>query len=136
MARSTEAPDYPWASPVDALGEATDEFIAPVWGIDPQAMLEIFAPSCLALRSPRLPRPFERSSASPRWSMQIAEMFLDIDVRDVLPTVHVPTLVIHRRFDRVVNRRAGEWMAGQIPGARYVELPGDDHLPWAGDMAP
>jgi class 3 adenylate cyclase len=64
---------------------------------------------------------------------QIFEMFLDIDVRAVLPTIHVPTLVLHRRGDRVVNRRAGEELAAQVPGARYVELPGIDHLPWAGD---
>src|SRR5262249_13336447 len=51
----------------------------------------------------------------------------------VLPTIHVPTLVIHRRGDRVVNRRAGEDLAARIPGARYVELEGDDHIPWAGD---
>jgi class 3 adenylate cyclase len=60
-------------------------------------------------------------------------MFLDIDVRAVLPTIHVPTLVLHRRGDRVVNRRAGQELAARIPGARYVELSGIDHLPWAGD---
>jgi class 3 adenylate cyclase len=60
-------------------------------------------------------------------------MFLDIDVRAVLPTIHVPTLVLHRRGDRVVNRRAGRELASRIPGAQYVELPGIDHLPWAGD---
>src|ERR671928_448778 len=64
---------------------------------------------------------------------QIFEMFLDIDVRAVLPTIHVPTLVVHRHGDRVVNRRAGRELADRIPGARYVELPGNDHLPWAGD---
>jgi class 3 adenylate cyclase len=64
---------------------------------------------------------------------QLFEMFLDIDVRAVLPTIHVPTLVLHRHGDRVVNRRAGEELAREIPGARYVELPGIDHLPWAGD---
>jgi class 3 adenylate cyclase len=64
---------------------------------------------------------------------KLFEMFLDIDVRAVLPTIHVPTLVLHRRGDRVVNRRAGQELAAHIPGARYVELPGIDHLPWAGD---
>jgi class 3 adenylate cyclase len=75
----------------------------------------------------------ERSAASPAMVQQIFEMFLDIDVRAILPTIRVPTLVLHRRGDRVVNRRAGEELAAQIPGARYVELPGIDHLPWAGD---
>jgi len=60
-------------------------------------------------------------------------MFLDIDVREILPTIRVPTLVLHRHGDRVVYRRAGEELAKQIPDARYVELPGIDHLPWAGD---
>jgi len=64
---------------------------------------------------------------------QIFEMFLDIDVRAILPTISAPTLVLHRHGDRVVNRRAGSELAAQIPGARYVELPGIDHLPWAGD---
>ena len=75
----------------------------------------------------------ERIAASPGMVQQIFEMFLDIDVRAVLAAIHVPTLVLHRRGDRVVNRRAGQQLAAQIPGARYVELSGIDHLPWAGD---
>lgn len=62
-------------------------------------------------------------------------MFLDIDVRAVLPTIAVPTLVLHRRGVRVVNGQAGEWMASQVPGARYVEMPGQDHFPWVGDSS-
>jgi pimeloyl-ACP methyl ester carboxylesterase/plasmid stabilization system protein ParE len=134
MARTTEAPDYPWAAPADALREATAEFIAPVWGRDPEGIMELFAPS-----TPRTPQALEalarleRYGASPAVSQQIFEMFLDIDVRDVLPTIGVPTLVLHRRGDRVVNWRAGRDLADRIPGARYVELEGIDHLPWAGD---
>jgi len=134
MARTTEAPDYPWAAPADALREATAEFIAPVWGRDPEGIMELFAPS-----TPRTPHALEalarleRYGASPAVSQQIFEMFLDIDVRDVLPTIGVPTLVLHRRGDRVVNWRAGRDLADRIPGARYVELEGIDHLPWAGD---
>jgi class 3 adenylate cyclase len=134
MARSTEAPDYPWASPADALRESAAEFIAPYWGRDPQGIMEMFVPSLADdPEAVELTARFERYAASPAMVQQIFEMFLDIDVRAVLPTIHVPTLVLHRRGDRVVNRRAGEWMAGQIPDARYVELPGIDHMPWAGD---
>src|SRR3954462_1931101 len=64
---------------------------------------------------------------------KIFEMFLDVDVRDILSAIHVPTLVLHRRLDRVVNRRAGRHLAEHMPDARYVELEGIDHLPWAGD---
>ena len=56
---------------------------------------------------------------------QIFEMFLDIDVRDVLPTIAVPTLVLHRRFDRVVNRRAGEHLAAADPGREIRRAAGD-----------
>jgi class 3 adenylate cyclase len=64
---------------------------------------------------------------------QLTAMFYDTDVRAVLPSVSVPTLVIHRKGDRVVNYRAGRYLAEHIPGARYVELPGTDHALWAGD---
>ena len=96
--------------------------------------MELFAPSLVGEpQALELTARFERSAASPAMVQQIFEMFLDIDVRAILPTIHVPTLVVHRRGDRVVNRRAGKELAAQIQGARYVELPGIDHLPWAGD---
>ena len=134
MGRTTEAPDYPWASPAEALRESAAEFIAPNWGQDAEGMLELFSPSFAGNpEAAEFTARLERSSASPAMVQQIFEMFLDIDVRAVLPTIGVPTLVIHRRGDRVVNRRAGEELASQIPGASYVELPGIDHVPWAGD---
>src|SRR3954466_5741558 len=134
MGRTTWAPDYPWAVPADALRESAAEFIAPFWGEPSDAMLDLFAPSFAGdSTAMEFTARMERSAASPAMVQQIFEMFLDIDVRDVLPAIHVPTLVLHRRGDRVVNRRAGEELAARIPGARYVELPGVDHLPWAGD---
>jgi class 3 adenylate cyclase len=134
MGRTTEAPDYPWASPADALRESAAEFIAPYWGQQAEGMLELFAPSLVGdPRAAEFLARMERSSASPAMVQKIFEMFLDVDVRAVLPTIHVPTLVLHRHGDRVVNRRAGQELAAHIPGARYVELPGIDHLPWAGD---
>src|SRR5204863_4191732 len=114
--------------------ESAAEFIAPYWGQDATGMLELFAPSFAGdPQAAELTARMERSAASPAMVQKIFEMFLDIDVRAVLPTIHVPTLVLHRRGDRVVYRRAGMELAEQIPDARYVELPGVDHLPWAGD---
>jgi pimeloyl-ACP methyl ester carboxylesterase len=134
MGRTTEAPDYPWASPAEALRESATEFIAPYWGQHAEGMIELFAPSFANdPGAAEFTARIERSAASPAMVQQIFEMFLDIDVRAILPTIHVPTLVLHRHGDRVVNRRAGEELAEQIPDARYVELPGIDHLPWAGD---
>jgi pimeloyl-ACP methyl ester carboxylesterase len=134
MARTTEAPDYPWASPAEALRESAAEFIAPYWGQPSDAILELFAPSLA--QDPRAidhSARIERSAASPSMVQKIFEMFLDVDVRAVLPTIHVPALVLHRRGDRVVNRRAGQDLAARIAGSRYIELDGIDHVPWAGD---
>lgn len=134
MGRTTEAPDYPWAPPAAALRESAAEFIAPYWGQEAEGMVELFAPSLA--HDPQMVEftaRMERSAASPAMVQQLFEMFLDIDVRAILPTIRLPTLVLHRRGDRVVNRRAGKELAAQIPGARYVEFPGIDHLPWADD---
>ena len=60
-------------------------------------------------------------------------MALDTDVRHLLPTVQVPTLVLHRRGDHAVSVHVGRWMASKIPGARFVELPGIDHQLWWGE---
>jgi pimeloyl-ACP methyl ester carboxylesterase len=134
MGRTTEAPDYPWASPAEALRESAARFIAPYWGRDASGTVELFAPSMADdPRAVELAERMERSAASPAMVWKIFEMFLDIDVRAILPTINVPTLVLHRRGDRVVNWRAGRELASRIPNANYVELPGTDHLPWAGD---
>ncbi|HEU4760332.1 MAG TPA: adenylate/guanylate cyclase domain-containing protein [Dehalococcoidia bacterium] len=74
-----------------------------------------------------------RAGASPGAAVALTRMNFEIDTRHVLPAVRVPTLVLHRTGDRVVPVERGRKMAGQIPGARYVELPGDDHAPFLGD---
>jgi class 3 adenylate cyclase len=134
MGRTTEGPDYPFAPPAEALRESAAEFITPSWGSDEEGLMELFAPSLLDdRREVEFLSRLHRNAVSPKMSKQIFEMFLDIDVRDVLPTLRVPTLVIHRHGDMVVNRRAGQAVAAAIPGAEYVELPGNDHFAWAGD---
>src|SRR5438128_10690280 len=109
MGRTIEAPDYPWASPAEALRESAAEFIAPYWGTNAQGTVELFAPSFADdPQVVELVARMERSAASPGMVWKIFEMFLDIDVRAILPTIHVSTLVLHRRGDLVVNRRAGK----------------------------
>jgi len=132
MARSTEAPDYPWAAPAEAFAESASELIMPL--IYTGEDMEIWAPS--RADDPQAKEwlgRYRRAGVSPDGIQALIAMFMEIDVRHVLPTLQVPTLVLHRHGDRVVNWRAGRWMADQIPGARYVELAGQDHLPWAGD---
>jgi len=77
---------------------------------------------------------FERLSASPRAAVALARMNAQIDVRHVLPTIRVPTLVLHRSNDVRVSVEAGRALAAAIPGARYVEMPGADHPIWTGDV--
>jgi class 3 adenylate cyclase len=132
MARSTEDADYPWASPKQALLEAGAELVAPHWGEG--AMIDLAAPSRADDPDSRaFFARLERASASPGMIGQLAQMFFDIDVRDIVPSVHTPTLILHRRRDRLVNVRNGRWLAEHMPNARMVELPGDDHILWYQD---
>jgi class 3 adenylate cyclase len=132
MARSTQADDYPWAPPKEALIEANEELISPLWGQG--ATIEIFSPSLAGdERAREFQARFERQAASPMRVQQLFAMFLDTDVRGALPLVQAPTLVLQRRGDHAVNHRAAHWLADQIEGSRYVELEGVDHAPWVGD---
>jgi class 3 adenylate cyclase len=70
------------------------------------------------------------NAATPSAAEAFMRMAFDIDVRDVVPTVNVPTLVVHAAGDRVCHVENGRYLARNIPGARYVELPTDDHVPW------
>ena len=75
-----------------------------------------------------------RRSASPGAAVALLRMNSQIDVRDVLPAVQVPTLILHRVGDQDVSVEEARWIATQIPGAKLVELPGDDHLIWGGNV--
>jgi len=123
---------HSWVMPPDRL----EEFIAraeTVWGRGD--MLINFAPS---MRQNERFRDwwarFERLGASPAAAVALARMNADIDVRRVLPSIRVPTLVLHRAGDVRVNVAAGRYLAQFIDGAKYVELTGSDHLIWVGDV--
>jgi len=131
-ARRLWAPDYTFA-PTE---EAHDHFMQEVrdgWG----------GPVGLAGRAPTMMHDerfkewwarYLRMSASPSAVLALTRMNAAIDVRHVLPTIHVPTLIIHRKDERVLNVEHARYMARQIPDSKYVELPGVDHLPWVGDQ--
>lgn len=75
-----------------------------------------------------------RVGASPGAALALTKMNTEIDVRDVLKNVRVPTLVLHRTGDRCLLVEEGRYVASLIPGARFVELPGIDHLPFVGNQ--
>jgi esterase/lipase len=77
---------------------------------------------------------YQRRSASPRAALALAKLNTQIDVRHVLPAIRVPTLVLHRTEDRDSNIEEGRYIAARIPNARFVELPGQDHLLFVGDQ--
>lgn len=79
---------------------------------------------------------FERLSASPTAAIALARMNALIDIRGIVGSVHVPTLVIHRAQDTRVDPAAGRFLAEHIPDARLIELPGRDHALWAGPIDP
>ena len=125
------SPDYPWA-PTPEQREQDTQLIEREWAGEMD--VSQLAPSAAA--DPALMRritTFFRRSASPGAAVALNRMNAQIDTRSVLPTIRVPTLVIQRAGDREVNAAEERWIASQIPNAKYVELAGDDHLPWLGD---
>ena len=72
----------------------------------------------------------ERTAASPAAAVAFMRLGSEIDVRHVAPSIRVPTLVMHTPEDPIVRFEQGRWLAEQIPGARFVELEGRDHVPW------
>jgi class 3 adenylate cyclase/pimeloyl-ACP methyl ester carboxylesterase len=77
---------------------------------------------------------YERMVMSPGTARSVFSLMLDTDVRHVLPSIRVPTLVIHRQGNVFLPVQFGQYLAENIPGARYIELPGDDHFPFLGDV--
>lgn len=77
----------------------------------------------------------ERLGASPAAVAAYMGMNRQIDISDIVSTIRVPTLVIHRTGDKAINVEGGRFLGEHIPGARYLELPGVDHLPFVGDNA-
>ncbi len=74
-----------------------------------------------------------RLGASPSAAAAAIRMAAQSDIAAILPAIRVPTLILHRSGDRLVPVFNGRYLGARIPAARYVELPGDDHLPWVGD---
>ena len=132
FAKRIWSPDYPWAQrPEERAAEIAA--MERDWGVD--AGVAKLAPSAAhdEAFSRRLAT-FFRRSASPGAAVAIMRMNTQIDTREILPTIRVPTLVLHRTGDRDSRVEEGRWIAGQVPGARFIELPGEDHLPWVGDQ--
>lgn len=128
MPRYTQAPDYPHRP---TLEMTLQRMVAP-WG-KPE-MARVFTPTKAndSEYCDRLAR-YARLCASPSAIRRSLVSDAQIDVRAILPQIHRPTLIVHRRGERAVSVGNGRYFADHISGANYIELPGDDHLPWIGD---
>ena len=104
------------------------------WGLGSRVMAEMFVPS----GDPDERREFaefQRDSATPEMAAELLELVYSADVRDLLVDLDLPVQVLHRIRDRAVPFRLGNALAAAIPGARFVPLQGDEHMPWHGDVA-
>jgi class 3 adenylate cyclase len=132
FAKRVWEPEYPWA-PTPEQRQRFYNAIEKDWG--GPIGIEDIAPSMAEDQSLRdWWAAYQRRSASPSAALALARMNTMIDVSNVLPAIHVPTLVLHRTGDRDANIEEGRYIAGRIPGAKLVELPGIDHLIYAGDQ--
>ncbi len=130
-ARRLIAPDYPSGSSIERH-EAFLEEIERDWG--GPVGIDVRAPSKLGdARFRDTWARYIRTGASPGAALALTRMNAEIDVRPILDAIRVPTLVLHRLGDRMIPVESGRHLAEHIPGASFVELAGDDHLPWIGD---
>jgi class 3 adenylate cyclase len=131
-ARVLAGPDHPHGVPAEELDWFL-EMVIREWG-GPVASGR-WAPSLAG--NPAFERWWARllrQGTSPAGAVALFDLYRDIDARPILPTIHVPTLVLHREGDTVVPVGQGVYLAEQIPDARYVELSGNDHLVTVGDQ--
>ena len=124
--------DYPWG-PTAEQREQFFELMRQQWGgpvgIEERAPSQAHDPKFRDWWAAYL-----RTGASPAAAVALTQMNAEIDVRNVLPSIRVPALVIHRTDDQCLKVEEGRFVAERIPHASFVELPGNDHLPFVGDQ--
>lgn len=131
-AKRSWAPDYPFGWNDEQWQRVLDD-IENRWGTAQSEAVTMRSPSAVedTQKAERMASYF-RASASPGAAATIMRMNREIDVRHVLPATRVPTLVLHRTEDGVIDVEHARYMAQKIPGAKLIELPGEDHTPWLG----
>lgn len=131
-AKRSWAPDYPFGW-TDQQWNRLFSNIEHHWGTPAGVDLTLWAPSIAGKERAAAAAAYFRAAASPGAALAVMNMNREIDVRDVLPLVTPPTLIVHRIEERVISIDHARYLARRIPRARLVELPGNDHMPWIGD---
>jgi class 3 adenylate cyclase/alpha-beta hydrolase superfamily lysophospholipase len=132
MPRMSWAPDYDWPPTHEERSTFVKDGAIPNWGDGSRA----FALAPKSAENPRFRDWFarlERLAASPGTAAKLMMMNAEVDVRAVLPSITVPTLVLHRAEDQFIDIRHSRYLAEHIPGARYVELPGEEAITFGAD---
>jgi pimeloyl-ACP methyl ester carboxylesterase/class 3 adenylate cyclase len=129
--RLSHAPDYPWGR-APALEEEVLHVMRTGWGRG--VLLDVVAPSKVGDEAFRQWwARYQRLGSSPGTIVRTRRMLDELDVRDVLPSIRVPTLVLHRADNTFVRVEHGRYLADNIPDARYVEVPGSDYFAFLGN---
>ncbi len=131
-AKRAWAPDYPFGWKNDQWERVLENY-EHNWGTPEGVDLNLWAPSIARdVDAGNRMASYFRASASPGAAVAVIKMNREIDVRQVLPSIRVPTLLLHRTADRAFEVEHARYMAQHIPGAKLVELPGEDHVAWIG----
>jgi pimeloyl-ACP methyl ester carboxylesterase len=132
-AKRSRAPDYPYGWTDERWEQVLDNYERK-WGTPEGVEIMLRAPSVAGnAEAERRMAAYYRASASPGAVLAIMKMNREIDVRGILSSIRVPTLILHRAAEHVSEIGHARYLAQHIPGAKLVELPGEDHVPWIGD---
>jgi class 3 adenylate cyclase/pimeloyl-ACP methyl ester carboxylesterase len=128
-----DPPDYPWSIlGIEDVDQSLKLLRETVKGWGEGAMLVLLAPSLFGTEEQAWWGRYERGAMSPRSVETLMLANLELDLREILPVIRVPTLVMHRDGD-TIPIDGGRYVAEHVPGAQFIELKGDDHWPWVGD---
>jgi len=126
---------WPWGESTREEHQARMAMVPEIWGSSRSRMIDYIWPSASGDDSRHAwMRRLQVAAATPRVAVAFMDMAFGIDVRDVAPTVNVPTLVLHSPHDQVCHVENARFLARVIPGAQHVELAGTDHVPWGDCM--
>lgn len=137
MAKQTRTPDYPWGQDEAETLQAIANMPANL-STRPQRLEAGAREACPSGTEEEVQAlaTYFRNALTPSASAALARMNLAIDVRDVLPAIRIPTLVLHNAFDPWVEVGNGRYLAAHIPGATLVEVPEEGHIPSAAKVGP
>ncbi len=129
IAKTVRSDDYQYGRTAAEQDEFLELFTTAIGSLE---RLERQGPTALDELGHWWPK-FERSVGTPERFLELGQIFRDIDIRAVVPSIQSPTLLLHRTDDWVVPLGHAHYLAGTIPNVKFVELPGIDHVTFVGD---